>query len=263
MLGHGGCRRVGEPALAASRRRAADPRRDHVLAIPRRDHVLAIRLIVDEPAADVSCVTRGDHRNRTRALATSCRAARSSAWPQLRRRRPHRVRRRRRRRRASLRSPDRRFGRERTACHVHLSSVRGGASSSSVRSRQRRCVGASVGTPASTESRELSAQLNPTSLGPRSQKSCQKNRELGPLSLRENRLKKTCSGDRGTKLLSRIFARSRTPKCAKLGPGASLVHVRSPPPPVGGGCAHRPPGRELRGCCALIFVLRCPWMERV
>ena len=37
--------------------------------------------------------------------------------------------------------------------------------------------------------------------------------------------------------------------------------VRSPP--VEGGCAHRPPERESRGSCALIFALRCPWVERV
>ena len=36
-----------------------------------------------------------------------------------------------------------------------------------------------------------------------------------------------CSANRANLIYNRIFARSRTPKCAKLGPGASAVHVRS------------------------------------
>ena len=34
-----------------------------------------------------------------------------------------------------------------------------------------------------------------------------------------------------------------------------------PSRPVGGGCANRPPGRESRGSCALIFAPRCPWVR--
>ena len=37
---------------------------------------------------------------------------------------------------------------------------------------------------------------------------------------------KECPGNRGPKLHSHVFARSRTPKRAKFGPWASLVHVR-------------------------------------
>ena len=36
-----------------------------------------------------------------------------------------------------------------------------------------------------------------------------------------------CSGNRANSIYNRIFARSRTPKCAKLVLGASAVHVRS------------------------------------
>ena len=41
------------------------------------------------------------------------------------------------------------------------------------------------------------------------------------------------------------------------------TRIVCPPPPAGGGCAHRSPGREPRGCCAILFAPRCPWMERV
>ena len=39
----------------------------------------------------------------------------------------------------------------------------------------------------------------------------------------------SCSGNRGYLIYNRIFARSRAPKCVKLGLGASAVHVRSRP----------------------------------
>ena len=109
-----------------------------------------------------------------------------------------------------------------------------------------------------------------------------------------------CSGDRGLKLHSRKISRSHAahPKVRKVGawglpcPCAECTRggfsrfwapkkqkgrwvrkcilqtrIVDPSPPVGGGYAHhRPPGpagHESRGCCAILFVPRCPWVERV
>ena len=114
----------------------------------------------------------------------------------------------------------------------------------------------------------------------------------------------SCSGDRGLNELHNreIDLAIAHPKVLEVGPGGSLVHVRSalgagfrdfghqkrekwaiwgaeihtdcklgyllkesvrPHPLEVGVPTYRPPGRESRGCCAILFVPRCPWAERV